>query len=41
MVDPWRIEADPAWAAAILIAAIDYAVVVRSWRRGGIETPRW
>ena len=41
MVDPWRIEADPAWAAAIVIAAIDYAVVVRSWRRRGVETPRW
>lgn len=41
MVDPWRIEADPAWAAAIVIAAVDYAVVVRSWRRRGVETPRW
>ncbi|HXD69846.1 MAG TPA: cytochrome c oxidase assembly protein [Gaiellales bacterium] len=41
MVDPWRIEADPAWAAAVVIAAIDYVVVVRSWRRRGVETPRW
>jgi putative membrane protein len=41
MVDPWRIEADPAWAAAIVIAAVDYAVVVRAWRCRGVETPTW
>jgi putative membrane protein len=41
MVDPWRIEADPAWAAAIVIAAVDYAVVVRASRRRGVETPTW
>ena len=41
MVDPWRIEADPAWAAAIVIVAVDYAVVVRTWRRRGVETPTW
>jgi putative membrane protein len=39
MVDPWRIQADPEWAAAIAIVALDYAVVVRAWRRRGIETP--
>jgi cytochrome c oxidase assembly factor CtaG len=39
MVDPWRIQADPEWAAAIAIVALDYAVVVRAWRRRGTETP--
>jgi putative membrane protein len=39
MVDPWRIQADAEWAAAIAIVALDYAVVVRAWRRRGIETP--
>ncbi len=39
MVDPWRIQADPEWAAAIAIVALDYAVVVRAWRRRGVETP--
>jgi cytochrome c oxidase assembly factor CtaG len=41
MVDPWRIQADPEWAAAIAIVALDYAVVVRAWRRRGIETPNF
>ena len=41
MVDPWRIEADPAWAAAIVIAAVDYALVVRAYGRRGVETPTW
>src|SRR2546423_13121698 len=41
MIDPWRIEADPAGAGAIVIAAIDYAVVVRAWRRRDVETPAW
>jgi cytochrome c oxidase assembly factor CtaG len=36
MVDPWRIQADPEWAAAIAIVAIDYAVVVRA-RRGDAD----
>jgi cytochrome c oxidase assembly factor CtaG len=39
MVDPWRIQADPEWAVAIAIVALDYAVVVRACRRRGIETP--
>ncbi len=39
MVDPWRIQADPEWAVAIAIIALDYAVVVRGWRRRGTETP--
>jgi cytochrome c oxidase assembly factor CtaG len=39
MVDPWRIQADPEWAAAIAIVALDYAVVVRAWRRRGTATP--
>jgi putative membrane protein len=38
MVDPWRIQADPEWAAAIAIVALDYAVVVRALRRRGIDT---
>src|SRR5690242_10499840 len=41
MVDPWRIEADPAWAAAIGSAAVDYALVVRAYGRRGVETPTW
>jgi len=41
MVDPWRIQADPEWALAIAILAVDYAVVVRAHRSRGIETPTW
>ena len=41
MVDPWRIQADPEWALAIAIIAVDYAVVVRAHRRRGIDTPAW
>jgi putative membrane protein len=41
MVDPWRIQADPEWAFAIAIVAIDYAVVVRANRRRGVDTPTW
>jgi putative membrane protein len=40
VVDPWRIQADPEWAVAIAIVALDYVVVVRAWRRRGAETPR-
>ena len=31
-VDPWQIQADPEWALAIIVAAVDYAVVVRTLR---------
>jgi putative membrane protein len=37
MVDPWRIQADPDWAAAIAIVALDYAVVLRARRRGDAD----
>jgi putative membrane protein len=37
MVDPWRIQADPEWAAAIAIVALDYAVVLRARRRGDAD----
>ena len=30
-VDPWQIQADPEWALAIIVAAVDYAVVVRTF----------
>ena len=41
MVDPWQIQADPAWAAAIVVAAVDYALVVRTLGRRGSPTPTW
>jgi cytochrome c oxidase assembly factor CtaG len=40
MVHPWQFQADPAWAAAIVIAAVDYAVVVRVLDRRGVPTSR-
>jgi cytochrome c oxidase assembly factor CtaG len=39
MVHPWQLQADPEWAAAIAIVAIDYAVVVRALARRGSPTP--
>jgi putative membrane protein len=41
MVHPWQFQVDPEWAAAIVIAAVDYAVVVRALDRRGAPTPRW
>jgi cytochrome c oxidase assembly factor CtaG len=40
-VDPWQIQADPEWALAIIVAAVDYAVVVRTFGRRGSPTPTW
>ncbi|HEY3764443.1 MAG TPA: cytochrome c oxidase assembly protein [Gaiellales bacterium] len=40
MVHPWQLQADPEWAAALVIAAVDYAVVVRALGRRGSPTPR-
>jgi putative membrane protein len=40
-VDPWQLQADPEWAAAIVVAAADYALVVRTRGRRGDATPRW
>jgi cytochrome c oxidase assembly factor CtaG len=40
-VDPWQLQADPEWAVAIVIAAVDYAVVVRTFGRRGSPTPTW
>ncbi len=40
-VDPWQLQADPEWAVAIVIAAVDYAVVVRTFGRRGSPTPMW
>ena len=40
-VDPWQIQADPEWALAIIVAAVDYAVVVRTFERRGSPTPTW
>jgi len=39
MVDPWQIQADPEWAAALVVAAVDYTVVVRALGRRGAPTP--
>src|SRR5919108_297042 len=38
MVDPWQLQADWEWAAAIAVAAVDYAVVVRAYGRRGHPT---
>ena len=41
MVHPWQIQADPEWAAALVVAAVDYTVVVRALgRRGAPTEPR-
>jgi putative membrane protein len=40
MADPWQFQADPEWAAALVIAAVDYAVVVRVLDRRGAPTSR-
>jgi putative membrane protein len=40
-VDPWQLQADPEWVAAIVVAAADYALVVRTRGRRGDATPRW
>src|SRR5437588_3868911 len=39
MVEPWRFQVDPEWAAALVIAAADYVVVVRALARRGSRTP--
>jgi cytochrome c oxidase assembly factor CtaG len=41
MVQPWQFQADPEWAVAIVIAAVDYALVVRTLDRRGEPTSRW
>ena len=41
MVHPWQFQADPEWAAGIVIAAVDYALVVRALDRRGVPTSRW
>ena len=40
-VDPCQLQADPEWALAIVVAAVDYAVVVRTFGRRGEPTPLW
>ena len=40
-VDPWQLQSDPEWAVAIVIAAVDYALVVRTFGRRGSPTPAW
>jgi cytochrome c oxidase assembly factor CtaG len=39
-IDPWQLQADPEWAAAVVIAAADYAIVARHLRRRGQPVPR-
>jgi cytochrome c oxidase assembly factor CtaG len=41
MVHPWQFQADPEWAAALVIVAVDYAVVVRAFARRGAPTSPW
>ncbi|HEU0193076.1 MAG TPA: cytochrome c oxidase assembly protein, partial [Gaiellales bacterium] len=43
MVDTHQFVFDPEWAVAVVIAAVDYAVVARAHRRRGIPVPwyRW
>src|SRR6478609_6939252 len=38
MVHPWELQADPEWVAALVIVAVDYAVVVRAYARRGQPT---
>ena len=40
-VDPWQLQADPEWAVAIVVAAVDYTLVVRTFGRRGEPTPLW
>jgi cytochrome c oxidase assembly factor CtaG len=40
-VDPWQLQLDPEWAVAIAVAAVDYALVVRTLARRGEPTPPW
>ncbi len=35
MVHPWQFVFDPAWAAGLLVVAVDYVVVVRAYERRG------
>ena len=35
MVNPWQLVFDPEWAIGLVIVAVDYAVVVRSYERRG------
>jgi cytochrome c oxidase assembly factor CtaG len=39
VVDPWQLQADPEWAVAIVVVAVDYALVVRTFERRGSPTP--
>jgi cytochrome c oxidase assembly factor CtaG len=41
MVHPWQFQADPEWAVALVIVAVDYAVVVRAFGRRGAPTSPW
>ena len=40
MVHPWEFQADPEWVAALVVAAVDYAVIVRALDRRGAPTSR-
>ena len=40
MVDPWKPASDPEWAIAIVIFAVDYALVARALRRRGDPVAR-
>jgi putative membrane protein len=40
VVHPWHAVFDPEWAAGVVIAAVDYALVARSHARTGEPVPR-
>jgi cytochrome c oxidase assembly factor CtaG len=40
VVHPWHAVFDPEWAAGVAVAALDYAVVARSYARRGDPVPR-
>jgi cytochrome c oxidase assembly factor CtaG len=40
MVHPWEFQADPEWVVALVVAAVDYAVIVRALDRRGAPTSR-
>jgi cytochrome c oxidase assembly factor CtaG len=41
VVDPWQPELDPAWIAALLLAALDYALLCRFLARRGEPVAHW
>jgi len=40
MLDPWQPSLDPEWAIAVVVFAVDYAVVARSYHRRGVPVQK-